>query len=111
VLYGGPVTDLTGRLWGPNARRFVRIAAVSILGMLPFGVVIALLAYPSWQLGVSAVCVIATLPIVWVGLKREPRPYTPGVSSRDYLRGAAPAVVAITLLALGSWLFSMAPID
>lgn len=98
------------RLLSPGQLRFVRVASVSVLGMLLFGVVIAMATYPSWQLLVATVCVAAPIPIMWIGLGRQLAPLNAGTSARAYLLSAVPAVAALALLAAAGWMFALAPI-
>lgn len=78
--------------------------------MIALGTIVALTAYPSWQLALAAVCVLPCPVILWFGLRRWLTPFAPGVRATTYLVSAVPPLLVIVLLAVGGWLLSRAPI-
>lgn len=90
--------------------RAARVVSVGILTVIALGTVVALGAYPSWQLALAAVCVVPCPVILWFGLRRWTTPFAPSVRASAYLVSAVPPLLVIVLLAVGGWLLSRAPV-
>jgi len=97
-------------LLSPGQVRIARIATGLVLAMLTLGTVVALVTYPSWQLGLALVCVLAAAPLALLLPGRMRAPLQPGVPARAYLASAGLAVGAVALIAAAGVLFSQAPI-
>lgn len=103
-----PVTD--AQLLTGSRLRTARVVSVGIVSLVAAATVVALIAYPSWQLALAALCVVPCPVILWFGLGRWLAPFAPGVRASTYLLSAVPPVLVVVLLALGGWLLSSAPI-
>lgn len=92
----------------PRRSRFIRVGTTVSVGMVLFGLLIALLTYPSWQIAVATALVAATIPILWVAQGRR---FAPGSArAAQHLVTAGLFVAALLLFAVAGWLLSMAPI-
>lgn len=87
-----------------------RAVSVAVLGLLTFGVLVALVTYPSWQLALALVCLLPCPVILWVSMPTWIAPFAPGVPAGAYLRTFVPPVVVVALVTLGGLLLSVAPI-
>ncbi|NNH06442.1 hypothetical protein [Cellulomonas fimi] len=86
-----------------------RAVSVAVLGVLTFGVLVALVTYPSWQLALALVCLLPCPVIVWFSLPTWIPPFAPGVPAGAYVRSLVPPVMVLALVTLGGWLLSAAP--
>jgi len=101
------VTD--AQLLTGSRLRAARVVGVATLTLIAVGTLLALLAYPSWQLALAAACVVPCPVVVWFGLRAWLAPFARGVPAGAYLRSAAAPVLVVLLLAVGGWLLSTAP--
>ena len=81
-----------------------------LFGLVALATLAALLAYPSWQLALAAVCMVALVPVWYVVLGSMLAPFAPGVSAGSYLAGAGWAVLGVALFVAGGLMFSTAPV-
>jgi len=93
--------------YSPKQLRLTRLWVVVCFGVVAVGVVAVLVTYPSWQLALSAACVVAAMRFAWVAVGTRLAPLHTEVPASTYLRSGIPVALTLILFSLGAWLFSL----
>lgn len=91
--------------------RLVRTAVALVMGLLVLGVTVALLTYPSWQLGLALALVLVAAVAAVLLPSRMLAPLQQGVPASAYLPSAGLALLVVALVVGAGLLFSQAPIS
>ena len=86
------------------------MTGAAFFGLLLLAVLGAWATYPSWQLGLSSLCVAGLIPLQWYALGRQLAPLAPGTTAKEYVESAVPTVACVVLFVVASVVFSTAPI-
>ncbi|WP_213281133.1 hypothetical protein [Cellulomonas hominis] len=86
-----------------------RIVFVGFLGVIAVGVVVAFVLHPSWQMAVSALCLLGSAALLWVVLGRWLLPGAHGVTLQERAVVLGYMVATLALFSIGAWTFSLAP--
>lgn len=86
-----------------------RIVFVGFLGAIAIGASVAFVLYPSWQMAVSALCLLASAALLWLVLGRWLLPGAQGVSLQERAVVLGYMVAMLVLFSIGAWTFSLAP--
>jgi len=91
--------------------RLVRTTTALVMGLLVLGVTVALLTYPSRQLGLALALVVAAAVGAVLLPGRMLAPLQHGVPASAYLPSAGLALLVVALVVVAGVLFSQAPIS
>ncbi len=91
--------------------RLARTATALVMGLLVLGVTVALITYPSWQLGLALALVVAAAVGAMLLPGRMLAPLQQGVPASAYLASAGLALLVVALVVVAGVLFSQAPIS
>ena len=98
-------------LFSPEQIRQTRLVIVPCFGVAAVGVIATLVTYPSWQLALSAACMVTTMRFAWVAVGAQLAPLIAGVPASAYLRSGVPVVLTLVLFSLGAWMLSLGPMN
>lgn len=87
-----------------------RIVFVGFLGAVAVSALVAFVLHPSWQMAVSAGCLLGSAALLWVVLGRWLLPGAQGVSLQERAVVLGSMFAVLVLLSSGAWTFSLAPL-